>query len=94
MRKSDKKIENKIRQTLTEVCDFALLHINGYLWITHKVNYQRFPDSLIITCMFTGKGCADNALQQGELARVIQQKLTTIGIKIKTPNKQIRFLFE
>jgi len=94
MRKSDKKIENKIRQALTEVCDLALQEISGYLWITHQVNYQRFPDSLIITCMFADKETAHDAQQQGELLKVIQQKLQQIGINLKAPNKQLRFQFE
>lgn len=94
MRKSDKKIENKIRQALTEVCDLALQQINGYLWITHQVNYQRFPDSLIITCMFADKESADDALQQGELVRMTLQKLQQVGIDLKAPNKQLRFQFE
>ena len=94
MRKSDKKIDNKVRQALTEVCDLALQHINGYQWITHTVNYQRFPDSLIITCMFADKDSADDPQRQGELSRMIQQKLQAIGIDFQASNRQIRFQFK
>jgi len=94
VRKSDKKIDNQVRQALTEVCELALQHINGYLWITHTANYQRFPDSLIITCMFADKESAHDAQQQGELLKIAQQKLQQLDINLKAPNKQLRFQFE
>ena len=91
MRKTDKKIENKLRQVLTEVCDFALQEIAGYQWISHSVNYNRFPDSLVITCMFANKESAINAQQQGELISEIEKKLNSMAINLKNSQKQIRF---
>lgn len=94
MRKSDKKIDNNLRKALTDVCDFALQYSDGYQWITHSVNYQRFPNSLIITCMFTDQQSAQNAQQQGKLSTIIQQKLQDIGVYLKDSSRQIRFNFE
>jgi len=91
MRKNDKKIDNKLRQLLTEVCDFALHNSPGYKWITHSVNYNRFPESLVITCTFEDKLSADNAEQEKVLLTVIQQKLNSASIKLLTPSKQVNF---
>lgn len=43
MRKTDKKIENDIRNSLTEVCDELLELKMGFEWITHLVDFKRFP---------------------------------------------------
>lgn len=91
MRKNDKKIDNKLRQLLTEVCDFALHNSPGYKWITHSVNYNRFPESLVITCTFEDKLSADNAEQEKVLLTLIQQKLNSASIKLLTPSKQVNF---
>lgn len=48
MRKTDKKIENNIRISLTKVCEQALKEVDGFLWLTHTVNYSKFPESLQI----------------------------------------------
>lgn len=55
MRKSDKKIDNNIRKTLTNVCEIALEQVDGFKWLTHFVNYDNFPESLAIVCVFDTK---------------------------------------
>ena len=52
MRKTDKKRDNTLRLALTEVCDMALKEIRGFQWLTHRVNYSNFPQSLKIICVF------------------------------------------
>lgn len=52
MRKTDKKMDNSIRLVLTEVCERALQEHKGFLWLTHLVNYNQFPNSLKIVCIF------------------------------------------
>lgn len=93
MRKTDKKIDNKLRQALTEVCDFALHNITGYQWISHTVNYNQFPDSLMITCMFKNQQSAKHASQQKELSGLILKKLKDQLITLQN-SKQIRFEFK
>lgn len=91
MRKMDKKRDNQLRQLLTEVCDIALQQIPGYKWISHNVSYDRYPDSLVITCTFDDTYNAKNAQQQGELLTLIRQKLRTASIELHSEQKQIRF---
>lgn len=91
MRKSDKKRDNQLRQLLTDVCDFALLHNPGYQWITHQVNYKRFPESLVITLMFSDQATASVAKQQGKLLTLISQKLDNASLNLKNIDQHIRF---
>jgi len=92
MRKTDKKIDNKLRQVLTQLCENSLKELDGYQWISHEVNYNRFPDSLLITCMFTNKQTALIASQQSHIVKLIKQQLAVVGIDLKQPHKHIRFL--
>ena len=43
MRKSDKKINNNIRNILNQVCEQALIEVKNFVWLTHLVNYDKFP---------------------------------------------------
>lgn len=95
MRKTDKKIENKLRNALIEVCDFSLENIKGYQWITHKVNFNAFPDSLYIECAFVSQQAIEDLSKskQGKLLnQIIIQKLTNAGIILKKAEKQINYI--
>lgn len=52
MRKSDKKLDNAIRNALIDVCKQAQRSFEGFQWLTHSVNYDNFPNSLKIICVF------------------------------------------
>ena len=94
MRKTDKKIENQLRQSLTEVCHFALENIEGYQWITHKVNYDSFPNSLQIICAFMSQSDIDElkrSQQDRMLKENIEKQLAGINIKLKNADKQITY---
>lgn len=75
MKKSDKKTENSIRRALTNACETALETIEGFQWITHSVNYNDFPRSLSILCVF------DNP--ENLLSAKISEKDTRLKNQIK-----------
>ncbi|WOT06611.1 Fis family transcriptional regulator [Shewanella youngdeokensis] len=52
MRKSDKKINNAIRISLTEVCEHFKGNVLGFMWLTHKVDFAKVNLSLQVTFMF------------------------------------------
>lgn len=52
MKKSDKQLEGRIILQLTQVCEAAKADYSGFIWLTHTVNYQRFPQSLKMTLVF------------------------------------------
>jgi benzoyl-CoA reductase/2-hydroxyglutaryl-CoA dehydratase subunit BcrC/BadD/HgdB len=86
MRKSDKKIENKLREQLTKVCDKALAEIEGFEWLTHDVNYANFPDSLRIICIFNCREDIEKMAKSGldrVLYSLIKGELEAVKIDLK-----------
>ncbi|WP_076410323.1 Fis family transcriptional regulator [Shewanella sp. UCD-KL12] len=94
MRKSDKKIENSLRESLTQVCEQALEQVEGFEWITHLVNYDNFPQSLKIICVFDTNEQLSAALENKQdeyLIKLIQQALTKVSIKVKDLSAKVSF---
>ena len=90
MRKTDKKIENALRRALTEACDIALEKHEGFMWLTHFANYQNFPDSLSIVCVFDTNEQLSKANDDG-LRVIIKDKLASIDINIKDIRQSVSF---
>lgn len=94
MRKSDKKIENKLRVALTDVCEIALKQFIGFEWVTHLVNYNNFPSSLKIICVFDTNDNLFHFVKSNnrqELEILIQQKLFEIDISLKNITQHVSF---
>jgi hypothetical protein len=91
MRKTDKKLDNTIRAELTEICEYALSHTQGFLWLTHTVDYQRFPSSLEVRCVFTPESL-QAAIQDRPLNSLITSKLKNVDITIQS--EKIRYTLE
>jgi hypothetical protein len=90
MRKSDKKRDNAIRLALTEACETAREHYAGFEWLTHFVDYHHFPDSLSVVCIFDTN--ANLAVSDREAVRsLIRGELASIDVRIRHPQRQIRF---
>lgn len=90
MRKSDKKIDNAIRVVLTDVCDIALEKYDGFVWLTHFVNYNHFPDSLSVVCVYETNEQLANT-NKDELRFIIKDKLASIDIKLKDIRQHVSF---
>lgn len=94
MRKSDKKIENQIRGVLTDVCEDTLKGYEGFLWVTHTVNFSSFPQSLKIVCVFDTNQDRANFLEsngQNQVSAVVQNAFNQVGIKLKNADKHISY---
>mgnify|MGYP000521850843 CR=1 FL=1 len=94
MKKTDKKIDNKLRAVLTQACDIALDNVEGFQWLTHQVDYQRWPQSLTITCVFDRNeqlAAAITAHQDDFLRSLITEKLAAAAVLLNNPRQQIRF---
>ncbi|BDX06933.1 Fis family transcriptional regulator [Planctobacterium marinum] len=94
MRKSDKKRDNILRKVLTLVCESALKDIQGFCWLTHIVNYDNFPKSLRIVCVFDSNADLDNYLLSDNneyLQSIIASELSQIDIKLDNITNQILF---
>lgn len=94
MRKSDKKLDNQLRLELTDVCEVALKDVPGFQWLTHLVNYDNFPASLRIVCVFDTNESLDNYLisrSNAQLQTMIAAKLNSLGVKLKRIEKHVLF---
>lgn len=94
MRKTDKKIDNQLRLALTEVCEKALKDIEGFLWLTHLVNYSYFPKSFKVVCVFNTNENLSNFMSHAnrkDLECLIQIKLAEIGVNVKNVSDHIAY---
>ena len=94
MKKSDKKIEKALRDALTQVCETALGSVSGFVWLTHLVNFNAFPNSLKIVCVFeidVDLSSAREAKQDEYLCRLITEELNEVNVSIKNLNQHILF---
>lgn len=94
MKKTDKKLENTIITILTDVCEQSLKDIDGFQWLTHSVNFNDFPRSLTVVCVFDTQAQISelrNTAQHEELINRITGQLKEGGIVLSHPQKQIKF---
>ncbi|ASJ96838.1 Fis family transcriptional regulator [Shewanella marisflavi] len=55
MTKTDKKRDKALREQLTQMCVEAKECFAGFQWLTHQVDYGRFPSSFKVICVFDSK---------------------------------------
>lgn len=92
MRKTDKKIDNQLRYSLTDVCEIALQELEGFQWLTHTVDYSRFPQSLKIICVFDMNDQLQGYLHSDKkhlLKGLIETELRNLNIKLPNIDKQV-----
>ncbi|MCV2402430.1 Fis family transcriptional regulator [Marinomonas sp. C2222] len=94
MKKTDKKIEKALRESLTNVCDLALENVSGFLWLTHLVNFNSYPSSLKIICVFETDIMLSNAMDNNQhelFCRWISDELSKANLIVKSLSKHISF---
>ncbi|MFC5080319.1 hypothetical protein VTH8203_03634 [Vibrio thalassae] len=94
MRKSDKKIDKLIREVLTKVCEDTLKGYDGFIWVTHRVEFSSFPQSLKITCVFETKLNRTNFLMgdgQQHVITTLLNEFNRVGVHLKNVSKQITY---
>ncbi len=94
MRKSDKKIDNQICDVLTTVCERTLKEYQGFLWVTHLVDFYSFPQSLRIVCVFETNQAKEAFFEAGyenDVIFTMQAAFDQVGIKLKNVKKHICF---
>ncbi|EAT12326.1 Fis family transcriptional regulator [Bermanella marisrubri] len=92
MRKTDKKLDNQLRQSLTDVCEIALQELAGFQWLTHTVDYSRFPQSLKIVCVFDMNDELQGYLESDKkhlLKGLIEAELSSLNITLPNKAKQV-----
>lgn len=57
------KLERQLVASLTDVCEQAKAEVAGFVWLTHCVNYQHFPKSLVVIWVFDTDAHLTSALK-------------------------------
>nr|WP_244157152.1 hypothetical protein [Pseudomonas argentinensis] len=90
-------IERELIRTLTDACETAKSEIVGFQWLTHEVNYPRFPESLIVTWMFDSEASKARALAGAEKAMMLaltQAAFEEVGISVSRIADHVAFSVE
>ncbi len=94
MKKTDKKLDNQICKVLTNACETAKSQVDGFQWLTHLVNYNQFPESLLIICIFDTKTELEQAQQESQnlvIVSLIKNELKQINIRFNDIKSHVLF---
>jgi len=72
-------IERRLVATLTEACETAKAEIVGFQWLTHIVDYARFPASLKVVWVFDTLANREQALAKGQGERMVEFTAMALG---------------
>ncbi|PKM27158.1 MAG: hypothetical protein CVV08_22875 [Gammaproteobacteria bacterium HGW-Gammaproteobacteria-12] len=90
-------IERELIRTLTLACETAKSEIVGFQWLTHEVDYERFPQSLRVTWMFDSEASRARALASPDKARMLaltQAAFDEVGISVSSIAEHVAFSVE
>ena len=90
-------IERELIRTLTLACETAKSEIVGFQWLTHEVDYQHFPQSLVVTWVFDSEANKVRALACADKARMRALTLAAfdeVGISVSSIADHVAFSVE
>ncbi|MEQ6331461.1 hypothetical protein QYM18_00270 [Ectopseudomonas chengduensis] len=90
-------IERELIRTLTLACETAKSEIVGFQWLTHEVDYQHFPQSLVVTWVFDTEASRARALASADQARMLALTLAAfdeVGISVSSIAEHVAFSVE
>ncbi|WNW09817.1 hypothetical protein RRX38_01185 [Pseudomonas sp. DTU_2021_1001937_2_SI_NGA_ILE_001] len=85
-------LERLLGRTLTEACETAKAQLPGFQWLTHEVDYQRFPASLLVTWVFDTEASRQAALLAGQDQRMNEltgMALAEAGIHLEQVERHV-----
>lgn len=79
---------------LTQACETGKAEIVGFAWLTHLVDYHKFPSSLMVTWVFDTQANRDRALANGQGERVAEltaEAFSEAGISVSAVSAHLSF---
>ena len=86
--------ERQLVACLTQACETGKAQITGFAWLTHRVDYQHFPASLMVTWVFDTLANKDRALADGQGARMAEltaEAFSAAGISVSRVPAHLAF---
>ena len=93
-KRDQSRMERQLSSSLTDACETAKAEITGFTWLTHEVDYNRFPQSLQVTWIFSTEAQKGRAIAEGLDARMqtlTRAALDDVGIDMGTVIDPVRF---
>lgn len=87
-KREQSRIERTLAATLTDACEAGKAEIVGFEWLTHDVDYQRFPASLRVIWVFASQAEQDAAIAKGQdrlMLTLTAAALEAAAIQLETP---------
>ncbi|RAR64654.1 hypothetical protein BCL93_101479 [Onishia taeanensis] len=84
-KKASRQMERRLTQALTKACETAKPLLPGFAWLTHLVDYHRFPESLRVVWVFETQTDMTHALKghgRRQMAELTEAALFEVGADI------------
>lgn len=88
------RMERQLASCLSQACEAGKAEIVGFGWLTHEVDYARFPESLQVTWVFVTEVQRALAIGQGQGARMqalTRAALAEAGVEMDALIAPVRF---
>lgn len=88
------KLERQLVTSLTDVCEQAKSEVAGFVWLTHCVDYQYFPESLVVIWVFDTDAQLASALKGNAKQRLhdlTASALAEAGVVLGSATRHIDF---
>lgn len=88
------RVERELIAALTQVCERAKPTLPGFCWLTHRVDYRHFPESLEVTWVFDTHANLARALRGDAQCRMhdfTAEALAEAGIPISDVSRHVNF---
>ncbi|MCW4150525.1 hypothetical protein OM427_13420 [Halomonas sp. 18H] len=88
------KLERQLIAALTDACEQAKAEVVGFVWLTHCVDYQNFPASLVVIWVFDTDAHLASALKGGDKQRLhdlTANALVDAGVAVDSVSQHIDF---
>jgi len=95
MKKTFRKLDNTVIKALTNACEIAKDWDCGFEWLTHTADYNKFPESLMVTCVFASEEDIARVREQNielKLHQLIAFNLSAEQIVLKNVSKHVQFV--
>jgi hypothetical protein len=64
--------ERQLVVSLTQACETGKSELVGFCWLTHRLDDQQFPSSLMVVWIFDTQANRDKALANGQGERMLE----------------------
>ena len=87
-------IERELVRALTWACETAKSEITGFEWLTHRVDYERLSQSLVVTWVFDSDASMNAALASQDKLRMqalTQAAFEDVGVSVSAIAAHVEF---